>query len=375
MRITTFALVSASLVAANAQAQSSVTLFGFLDAGVTYISNQGGHSSARMDTGVWAPNLFGLKGTEDLGGGNKAIFMLESQFELANGSSIPDAGSLFSRQAWVGLSSPILGDLTAGNQHDFMWESLLFGGFHDQNAGFDGALSYGGFYNFRQGPFAALGIPDNPTGSSDFDRMAGSSRVANSVKYKSPNFSGFTFGALYGFGQVAGDFSSGNTVSFGANYSQGPFAVGAAYTEVKYPQMNNGHDGIRNYGLGAHYDFGGVVLANVLYTNTKNTLTGARIDVGQIGANWFITSAWTFGANYEYMKGNAALQNNKAHQVTSSLMYWLSKRTAIYAEGVYQYAAGDNPTTGAWINGLFGTNAASSGHSQALGRLGMTTTF
>ncbi|KFG95225.1 porin [Burkholderia paludis] len=375
MRTTTVSLAALSLVAASAHAQSSIALFGFLDAGVTYVSNQGGHGNGRLDTGIWAPNLIGLKGTEDLGGGTKAVFLLESQFELADGSSIPGAGSMFSRQAWVGLSDPTLGDITAGNQYDFMWESLLFGGFHDRNAGFDGALSYGGFYNFRQGPFSALGIPNNPTGSSDFDRVAGSSRVANSVKYKSPDFSGFTFGALYGFGQVAGDFSSADTVSFGVNYSHGPFAVGAAYTEVKYPQMNNGHDGIRNYGAGMHYDFSGIVLANVLYTYTKNTLTGARIDVGQIGANWFISNAWTLGANYEYMKGNAILQNNKAHQLTSSLMYWFSKRTAVYVEGVYQYASGDDPATGAWINGLFGSNAGSSSHSQAIGRLGMTTTF
>lgn len=375
MRRTAIAIASFAACATNAYAQSAVTMFGFLDAGVTYVSNQAGHSNTLLDTGIYAPNLFGLKGTEDLGGGTRAIFMLENQFDLANGTTIPAAGSLFARQAWVGLSDTKFGDLTAGIQHDFMWESLLFGGFHDRNAGFEGALQYGGFYNFRQGPFAALGIPNNPTGSSDFDRVAGSARVANSIKYKSPDFFGFTFGALYGFGQVAGDFSSGSSVSFGANYSHGPFAIGAAYTDVKYPQMNNGHDGIRNYGVGVHYDFGGAVLANILYTNTKNTLTGARIDVGQIGANWYISNAWTLGANYEYMKGNETLQNNKAHQVTGALMYWFSKRTSVYLEGVYQRASGDNPATGAWINGLFGPNAASSSHSQAIGRLGLTTLF
>lgn len=368
------AVIAGSTVCAVAHAQSAVTLYGFLDAGVTYVSNEGGHSNVIMDTGNFVPNLFGLKGAEDLGGGTKAIFLLENQFDLANGSIMPNAGSLFGRQAWVGLTNAQFGELTLGNQHDFMWESLLFGGFHDRNGGFDGALPYGGFYNFRQGPFSALGIPNNPTGSFDFDRLAGSSRVANSVKYKSPDFYGFTFGVLYGFGGVAGDFSSGGSTSFGANYSHGPFAIGAAYTEVKYPQMNNGHDGIRNYGVGAHYDFGGV-LASVLYTNTKNTMTGAQIDVGQIGANWFISNAWTLGGNYEYMKGNATLQNNKAHQLTATLMYWFSKRTSVYVEGVYQHASGDNPATGAWINGLVGPAAASSSHSQSLGRIGLTTLF
>ncbi|CAN7374590.1 porin [Trinickia sp. LjRoot230] len=357
-----------------AQAQSNVTLFGFLDAGVTYVSNEGGHGNTFLDTGVWAPNVFGLRGVEDIGGGTKAIFMLEGQFDLSNGTTIPNEGAIFGRQAWVGLANDHLGNLTFGNQQDFMWESLLFGGLHDQNGGFDGALAYGGLYNFRQGPFSALGIPNNPTGSFDFDRVAGSSRVTNSVKYKTPDISGFTFGVLYGFGGVAGDFASGNTVSFGANYSIGTFGIGAAYTEVKYPQMNNGHDGIRNFGAGAHYTFG-TVQTTVLYTNTKNTLTDARIDVGQIGANWIITPAWTLGANYEYMRGNAVLQHNKAHQVTAALMHWLSKRTAIYLEGAYQHACGDGPTTGAWINGVFGPTAASSTGSQTLLRLGVTTSF
>lgn len=255
-----------------------------------------------------------------------------------------------------------------------MFDALLFGGYHDANSGFDGALAYGGFYNFRQGPFAALGIPNNPTGSADFDRVAGSARVSNSVKVQSANFGGLTFGALYGFGEIAGSLSSGNTTSFGANYSAGTFAAGAAYTEVKYPQMNNGHDGIRNFGAGLRYG-AGPVTASVLYTHTENTETKARIHVGQLGANWSMAPAWTLGANVQYMKGNAVLQNNDALQVTSTLMYRFSKRTAAYVEGVWQRVSGDGPSTGAWINGLFGPDAASSGRTQVLGRIGVTTAF
>lgn len=355
-------------------AAAQVTLYGYLDTGITYVSNQGGHSNTFMDTGNFVPNLVGFRGSEDLGAGTSAIFTLENQFDLANGNTVPGARSLFSRQAWVGLSNNDWGRLTFGNQYDFMFDSLLFGGFHDANGGFDGALPYGGFYNFRQGPFSALGIPNNPTGSADFDRVAGSARVPGSVKYQSANFAGLTFGALYGFGGVAGSLSAGNTVSLGANYSSGQFAAGAAYTDVRYPQMSNGQDGIRNFGAGMRYSFG-PVMASVLYTHTENTQTQARIHVGQLGANWSLAPAWTLGGNVQYMKGNAILQSNNAVQLTSTLIYRFSKRTAVYAEGVYQRASGNGPATGAWINGLFGPSAASSGRTQVLGRMGITSAF
>src|ERR1700744_6523832 len=98
-------VLSALCIACHApltHAQSSVTLYGLLDVGVTALSNQGGHRNVVMDSGVLSPNLFGLRGTEDLGGGLKAIFQLEGQFEMATGGLI---GDLFGRQAWVGLQS------------------------------------------------------------------------------------------------------------------------------------------------------------------------------------------------------------------------------------------------------------------------------
>jgi len=361
------ACVLATLLPTFALAQSSVTITGLIDGGVTYVNNQHGHSNTLLDSGVLAPNLLTFKGTEDLGAGNKALFELTSQFDLANGSTIPGAGQIFNRTALVGLSNSKFGTLSFGNQYDFMFESLTV-------RHFDGAFLFGGIYDFRQGPFTGLGVPANPTGAFDFDRMAGATRVANSVKYRSPEISNFSFGALYGFGERAGAFSANSTVSFGANYENGPFGLGAAYVNVKYPQLGDGHDGIRNFGVGAHYQFPSV-LAMLLYTNTKNTATGAQVDVYKAGALWNISGPWAAGLNYTFMRGNDVVQNNKAHQITTALQYHFSKRTTAYVEGIYQRASGDSTPTRAWINALLQPDAAASGRSQVLGRIGMLVVF
>lgn len=351
----------------SARAQSNVTLQGVIDGGVTYVNNQHGGAATLFDSGILTPDMLTFKGSEDLGAGNKAVFELTSQFDLGSGATIPGAGQIFNRTAFVGLANDRLGSLTFGNQYDFMFETLTLGHY-------DGAILFGGLYDFRQGPFAALGVPNNPTGAFDFDRMAGATRVPNAVKYRSPDLAGFTFGALYGFGGVPGSFSSDSTTSFGANYAKGPLGIGAAYVEVKYPQLGNGHDGIRNYGFGAHYQFPHV-LAMLLYTNTKNTLSGARINVYKAGTFWTISGPWALGVDYQYMQGNEVLQNNKAQQFTTALQYNFSKRTTAYIEAIYQRAGGDAAVTQAWINGLMQPDAAASNRSQTLARVGLQTRF
>ena len=359
---------TATLAASHsAFGQSSVSLRGVIDAGVTYVNNQHAGTAALFDSGILTPNTLTLSGSEDLGSGNKAVFELTSQFDAGSGMTIPGAGQIFNRTAYVGLSNDRFGTLTFGNQYDFMFETLALGRF-------DGALLFGGLYDFRQGPFTALGVPDNPTGSFDFDRMAGATRVPDSVKYRSPNISGLTFGALYGFGGVPGSLSANSTISFGANYERGSLGLGAAYVEVKYPQLGNGHDGIRNFGFGAHYDFG-QVLAMLLYTNTRNTASGAHIDVYKAGALWRVSGPWAWGLDYQYMKGNEILENNQAHQVATALQYNFSKRTVAYVEAVYQRASGDGPITRAWINGLNQPDGAAGNRSQTLVRIGLQTKF
>ncbi|WP_144110250.1 porin [Paraburkholderia sp. BCC1886] len=366
-RVSTLALACA-LTTGYAHAQvadsdngNSVTLFGLLDAGILYVPNQAGHGTTAADSGMMAPDLFGVTGTENLGGGTRAIFKLVSQFNLTNGTTIPGPGTLFSREAYVGLQNPRYGTLTLGDQYDVMTDELL---------SFDASLYFGTFYDARQGPFAALRIPNNPSGSSDFDHVSGSMRISNAVKYKTPVSDGLSLTALYGFGDVAGSISADSTYGFGADYSNGPIAIGAAYSESKYAELNNGHDGIRTFGMGAHYAFSHLTVY-LLYTNTRNTLTRAAVNVYEVSESYRMSPVLTFGASYQYMQGNAQLTDNHATQVATTLRYALSKRTTLSFSLIYQHAAGDLPDTNAWINTL----QPSSSSTQMLVRAGISTVF
>jgi predicted porin len=90
-------------VSGTVMAQSSVTLYGIVDTGIAYEDN-GSTTVTRMDPGNLNGNRWGLKGSEDLGGGLKAIFNLESGFTLDNGAQA-DTKRLFNRLSWVGVKS------------------------------------------------------------------------------------------------------------------------------------------------------------------------------------------------------------------------------------------------------------------------------
>jgi len=356
MRSRAVCIAASLLFTCHAYAQSSVTISGLLDAGVSYVSNEGGGRVFKFDDGIAVPNLLTFSGKEDLGGGLHAVFNLTNQFEIGTGSFMPDE-SLFTRTALVGLDDDRWGRLTFGNQYDFMFDSLFLD---------DAAIYALGIYDFRNGPFAKLALPDNPTGAFDWDRMAGVT-LNNSVKYRSADFYGFSAGAMYGFGGVAGSFGSNSSMSAGINYVNGGFGANAAYTEVK-TAVSGVQESVRNWGVGAHYRFGSVT-ATALYTAVRNEYNGAQVWQTELGGLWQMAPEWALSGAYMYMKGNEVVDNNHAHQLTAMLTYLLSKRTSVYVGAVYQRA---NQGAAAQINDVM---VASSSASQFIGRIGMQTRF
>src|SRR5580658_8842220 len=117
MKKQVIALAVSAAFAAPVFAQSSVTLYGVIDEGINYTSNVGGNREFEMVSGYAQGSRWGLKGSEDLGGGLKAVFQLENGFN-ANSGTLAEGGRLFGRQAYVGLSDDKYGTITIGLQYD-----------------------------------------------------------------------------------------------------------------------------------------------------------------------------------------------------------------------------------------------------------------
>ncbi|MFM0046456.1 porin [Paraburkholderia sediminicola] len=343
-------------------AQSSVSLSGLMDAGITYVNNSSGHANPQFVDGVDVPNLIIFTGKEDLGGGTAMIFQLEDQYLLGTGSW-PTNKSLFTWESMAGFQNQQFGTLTFGNQRDFMIDSVFLG----QN---DGAEAHDGVYGIAGGPFIKLNLPNNPTGSFNWDRMGFNAPISNSVKYASPIWNGFSGGALYSFGGIPGSIGSNSGSSFGLNYANASFGANAAITNVKQA-VAGVQASVRNWGVGAHYYLGNFTTA-ALFTAVHNGANGGSVWEGQLSEFWQINAAWGLSTAYVYMKGNAVVNNNHAHEVSSALSYALSKRTVVYATAVYQRT---NRGANALINGLNSPGSAASGPSQLLGRIGFLTHF
>lgn len=372
MKRTLIAGAALATLAGTAQAQSSVTLYGLIDAGLTYTNSQitgtgaGGHSNWQMTSGGVQYSRWGLRGAEDLGGGLQAIFNLENGFNINNGQ-FSSANRIFNRLAYVGVSSRDFGSLTLGRQTDDMVDFL-------------GPLSltgtqYGGTHFAH--PF-------------DIDNLNDSFQINNSVKYQSPDFAGFKLGALYGFSNLAGGFANNRAYSVGMSYAWGPLNVGAGYLHLNNsaatPAQVNTSGAVtdtlgtslsglltptsvplgalarrqQTWGGGVNYAIGPLV-AGLVYTQTNLTelfLTGFNTHFQNYEGNvrFALTPAVMLAAAYTYSRagGNAGGGAPHWNQVSALANYAFSKRTDVYIQSTYQSvsARAGNPLGVAWINGI-----------------------
>ncbi|WP_354682244.1 porin [Cupriavidus necator] len=369
-----FAVSLLSAIAAPAFAQSSVTLYGVLDEGLNYTNNVGGDRVFELASGFPHGSRWGIKGTEDLGGGVKALFQLESGFNVDNGRSA-QGGLLFGRQAYVGVSSDRLGAITAGRQYDSMVDYLS----QTSVAG-----SWGGY---------AFGHP------YDNDNMVYSFRVNNTVKYTSPSLGGLKFGGTYSFSDDV-NFAKNRQFSVGTQYTNGGLLLAAAYLQADSPSstsygaINNGGDQnflaskLKMFGAGATYTFGPAAVG-LVYSNTNvrdpqssgyvgaitppaGTLSSLRFQNFEINGKYQFSPSYWVGAMYTYTRASFNATSGKQHPVYHSvgLMgdYLLSKRTDIYLQAVYQRVGGD--TTGTVLDTAYVPGAAnvSSNRNQVLVR-------
>lgn len=235
MKIKLAAAAAIAMFAMGAQAQSSVTLYGVADVGIEYLNRTAGdHSNVRMQSGngITTGSWWGVRGTEDLGGGLKGIFVLESGFNLDTGAQTDSR--LFNRQAFVGVQGRF-GALMLGRQQTPIYDFTL---------AFDPMAASAQYSILNLDPAMA-------------------SRADNAIQYKG-TFGGLTAAALYSFGydstngagigggEVPGNYKKGRQYAASLRYTTGPFDVGVVY-DLRQPDT---HVKNQRASVGGSYAFG-----------------------------------------------------------------------------------------------------------------------
>lgn len=282
MKKSLIALAVLTSVAGLAQAQSSVSVYGVVDA----VIHKDKGVSAKLTSGGVSGSRLGFKGTEDLGGGLKANFLLEQGFSVDTGETTP--GQAFSRQSYVGLSGGF-GEVKLGK----MWSA------YDDISGatnpvFDSKLSV------ENSIWASTNYNGNPS---------------NGIYYASPSFGGVSGALSTNLKEGSGNQSN----AFHVKYEGGPVYAGVAYQvdktaggDTKYTRVNGSYD------LGVAKLLAGYGNVKAGSAKTTDLSFGADIPLG---------SSLTLSTGYASSKLDGA---ERASGLSLGVAYSLSKRTTVY---------------------------------------------
>jgi predicted porin len=360
-KLTLVAGAALALVSNLALAQSTVTIYGIVDGGISNVSGLKNGNSTAVVSGIMDGSRFGFRGSEDLGGGYKAIFTLENRLELdtgsvsnrpPSGSQLPDrmssaaalglsptptnvatvagvsaaigstvgvnlAGNLFDRQSFVGLITPV-GAITLGRQYT---PAYLIG------AAFDASQTQSSLAVGQAGSFPP-----------SFDI-----RLSNTIQY-GIKIDNVTAALMYGAGEVAGDNSARRFYGAMAIYKGNGYSAG-----IGHNTRNNefGQKSLTNSVVGATFDVGPGTLYGQFATVKDNNPTGLSFitntavlaafnnafkqDANLMHVGYKLTSGvntWVVAYN-KYDDKQAANADTVSYGVTYS--YALSKRTSLNA--------------------------------------------
>lgn len=276
-----------ALAGGTAMAQSSVTLYGLIDAGLQW-NEQFSSSSGRqeslwsIDSGYQSGSRFGLRGNESLGSGLNAIFTLEGGIDVSTGQSL-QGGALFGRQAFVGLQggfgTVVLGRLATPSS------------------------STGSFDMFSAVDPFSTGFGINQLGSTFI--AANTLRQDNAVLYVSPVLGGFKAAAGYSFNRGGGETvpqgSNATGINLAGSFGRGPFYAVLTYDVLGYPDpgsttANAGAPDEKLLQIGAHYDLKFVKLFAAYASQTDISAVRALVSIAPpAGVTAYDNQAWMVG--------------------------------------------------------------------------------
>ena len=397
-------LFSANGAFAQSTGNSSVELYGILDVAVGTVHrslsgspytgstiNPGSvatsaavnNSVTGMFNGGLSGSRWGIRGSEDLGGGLKAIFTLESALNvptgnIANGAlslasnstinKVPSGvassssslnGQLFGRQAFVGLAHKSMGQVTFGRNYAPIYDITV--AYDPLQAaallspmGYSGALGGGG------------GVTEN-------------SRQDNSIKYKN-KIGDFNFGAMYKIGGIAGNKTAGSAYALFGGYEANGFGIQGAFQSYKDAlsesvsttagDINVNHVDTTAYMIAAKYAFGGATIRGGFESYTLKKPSNTLASLGVVSINGFdignaATADYTgsdrktnlmfIGGDYNFTpefnlavgfynvspKGSASQLSGNSYHYSAIADYRFTKRTDVYAGLMYSQFKGD----------------------------------
>lgn len=353
------ALAVAGLASTAAFAQTNVTIYGLVDYGYSYrfdgknvgstsnlVNTATPNSQSQLNGGQQSGNRLGFKGTEDLGNGLKAVFLLEQGFMLDTGMQ-QTSGSQFTRQAYMGLSGNF-GTVVGGR---------LYTPHYTFVSGLDpfGAGTVGRYNN----------VYSNFPNATNVGSLGDPVRVDNAVAYISPSFGGFTITGAYSNNastQENATSNSGNNTVYAVlgQYTNGPIVAGINYHYIAAGTGLSAVDNVQNVTVGGSYDF---KVAKVMALYSWNDLDYAILGTGNATLNNYMLGVtapfgkFTGKASYIYSDGNTSAGGD-AQQLAIGLDYNLSKRTNLYS--AYSWinnddnrlaAVGDASNSGAYAAG------------------------
>jgi len=351
MKKASLAFALLGTVAGVACAQSAVTVYGLLDVAVVQEGGGANGSLTKVTSGVGAGSRLGFKGSEDLGNGLSAIYLLESGFQADTGQ-MGQGGLLFGRQAYVGLQGNI-GTVMVGRQYTPEYLTVVMGD-----------------------PFGSGYVGDTKnmiaTSGNAFSRMD------NTIKYVSPKFSNIVVELAAAAGEVSGSSASGRQLGGAVEYAAGPLRV-----RLGYHNRNNdtallkNTDNAINTVLAAVYDAGFVKLHGIygrnkglnssVWRNNDNPFGYASAPVASTDSHDLLLGLTAPFGNHTLMasyirKDDRGMRNQDAHQAAVGYRYSLSKRTELYA--AYAHIGNKNGasyTVGSAIESGSGNRASSFG--------------
>jgi len=329
MKRSLFLAAVATLAGTSALAQSSVTIYGRLNTSVER-QKDGDESITALQNNA---SRIGFKGTEDLGGGLKASFLIEHGFNVDTGAQ--SGAAFWGRESWVALEGGF-GRVRLGN----MGPTAAY---------------------FATADYISMHNHDTGTSSDAFYRYPGD--VRNTIAYNSPNFGGVTFDAQVG---LAESTNPRKTIVLAANYVGGPLHLGASYVTAPNGPVAlgfTGDDKNSEFGLRALYEMGPFTVGAYFISNKIED--GSGVDAKR--KSWRLSGMYAMGANEFHLNYGAAgaLEAggatiiDKASQFTAGYNYNLSKRTKVYAFYTQVDNKGDNVTGGTYYVSTPGTKFSS----------------